>query len=323
MQITRRQAIIAAAGAAALTQAGLAGAALAQTAPGAMAPTETGMIAVPGGKVWYRRVGSGRKPPLLLLHGGPGAGHDYLLPMAALADERPVIFYDQLGTGRSDAPEDEKLYHIERFVEEVDAVRAALGLHEIMLFGNSWGSMLAIEYMIRGHGKGVEKLVLSGAIASVPQAVAGMQRLIDALPEGKAARLRALEAAGQQASPEYLALVQLFYDRHLFRGHPVPPEMVATTHNLEKSPAYRIMNGPNEFTIVGTIKDWERRPDLGRITVPTLITTGEFDEVTLDCHQSIKAGIKGADLVVMPGCSHLTMLEQPAAYNAIVRHFIA
>ncbi len=311
MQVTRRQAIIGTAGAAVLA------------AGQAQAAADTGFIAVPGGKIWYRRVGSGPKTPLLLLHGGPGAGHDYLLPMAALADERPVIFYDQLGTGRSDAPEDAGPYHIARYVEEVDAVRAALGLQQIILFGNSWGSMLAMEYMITGHGKGVEKLVLSGALASVPQAVAGMQRLIDALPDGKGARLRAMEAAGQQSSPEYQALVQLFYDRHLFRGRPLPPEMEATERNLAKSPAYRIMNGPNEFTITGTIKDWERRPDLGRIDVPTLLTTGEFDEVTLDCHQSIKAGIKGSELVVMSGCSHLTMLEQPAAYNAIMRRFIA
>ena len=162
--VTRRTAV-AGIGAVALARGGVARAAAADS---------TGMIAVPGGKVWYRRIGSGPKTPLLLLHGGPGAGHDYLLRMAALAGERPVIFYDQLGTGRSDAPEEERWYQIARFVEEVDAVRAALGLDRIVLFGNSWGSMLAIEYMIRGAETGVdrrvEKLVLSGALASVPQA---------------------------------------------------------------------------------------------------------------------------------------------------------
>lgn len=284
---------------------------------------ETGDIAVPGGKVWCRRVGSGPKTPLLLLHGGPGCGHNYLLPLKALADERPVIFYDQLGCGLSDAPEDETHYRIPRFVEEVDAVRKALKLDRIVLFGNSWGSMLALEYMITGHGAGVEKLILSGALASVPQATKGINRLVDNLPNGAGKRIRELEAAGQQASPEYQELVMVFYQRHLCRANPPPPEFEATAANLAKSPAYRIMNGPNEFTITGVIKDWERRPDLPKIRVPTLITTGEFDEVTIDCAEAIHKGIAGSQLNVMKDCSHLTMLEQPDAYNAIVRKFIA
>ena len=302
----------------------LGGAMLAGAAAAAPAlAVETGHISVPGGRVWYQRVGSGPKTPLLLLHGGPGAGHDYMLRMAALADERPVIFYDQLGTGRSDAPPEDRWYHLPRFVTEVDAVRQALGLERIVLLGHSWGSMLAIEYLVTGHGHGVEKLILAGALASVPQAVAGMNRLLDALPDGGGARIRALDAAGQRDSAEYQRLTQLFYDRHVFRGKPVPPEMLATDRNLAASPAYRIMNGPNEFTIVGNIKDWERRRDLGAIRLPTLITTGQYDEVTLDCHQAINAGVKGSRLVIMPGCSHLTMLEQPAAYNRIVRTFMA
>lgn len=318
MKLTRRAML------ATLATASLGTPALAKTmAPAAKLADETGHAEVPGGKVWWRRIGSGPKTPLLLLHGGPGCGHDYLLPMMALADERPVIFYDQLGCGRSDAPDDEALYRIPRFVEEVDAVRKALKLDRLILFGNSWGSLLAIEYMVTGHGAGVEKLVLSGALASVPQAVAGMQRLLDALPDNAGKRLKELEAAGKQDSPEYQSLVTLFYDRHLCRANPKPPEYGATIANLVKSPAYRVMNGPNEFTIIGIIKDWERRPDLAKIRLPTLITTGEFDEITLDCAQAIQSGIAGSQLNVMPGCSHLTMLEKPDEYNAIVRSFIA
>lgn len=297
-------------------------------APGALANArqttdETGFVDVTGGKVWWRRFGRGkRKTPLLLLHGGPGCGHNYLLPMKALAAERPVIFYDQLGCGLSDAPEDESLYRIPRFVDEIDAVRHALGLDRIILFGNSWGSMLAIEYMVTGRGKGVDKLILSGALASVTQATVGINRLVDSLPNGAGKRIRELEAAGQQASPEYEALVNVFYATHLCRANPAPPELEATIANLAKSPAYRVLNGPNEFTITGVMKDWERRADLGRIKVPTLITTGEFDEVTIDCEETIYNGIAGSRLKVMPGCSHLTMLENPGEYNAILRRFI-
>ncbi len=284
---------------------------------------ETGQISVPGGKVWWRRFGKDkRKTPLLLLHGGPGAGHNYLLPMKALGNERPVIFYDQLGCGLSDAPEDESLYRFPRFVDELDAVRKALSLDRVILFGNSWGGMLAIEYLVTGRGAGVERLVLSGALASVPQASAGINRLVDNLPNGAGKRIRELEAAGQQASPEYQSLVQLFYATHLCRLNPPPPEFEATGANVAKSPAYRIMNGPNEFTNTGVIKDWDRRADLERIKVPTLITTGEFDEVTIDCQETLHKGIAGSQLVVMSGCSHLTMLEKPDDYNAIVRKFI-
>lgn len=297
-----------------------------QQAPAAPGPIadETGTLTVPGGKIWYQRAQSpnAKKTPLLTLHGGPGSGHDYLLPLRALADERPVIFYDQLGCGKSEAPADDSLYTIARAVDELDAVRSQLKLDNVILYGHSWGSMLAIEYLIEKGGAGVEKVILGGALASIPQAVAGMHRLIDALPDHAGARLAELEAAGQQASKEYQDIVALFYQRHLCRV-PFPPEVLATIENLAKSPAYRVMNGPNEFTVVGNIKNWDRRADLTRIDRPTLITTGEFDEITLDCHQTIQAAIKGSTLTVLPGCSHLTMNEQPETYVKTLRTFMA
>jgi proline iminopeptidase len=283
----------------------------------------SGYAEVPGGRVWWRRFGSGGKTPLLALHGGPGAGHNYLLPLAALADERPVIFYDQLGCGEADSPEDPAIYTIQRSVDEVDAVRRALGLEKIALFGNSWGAMLSIEYMCQGRGQGVEKLILSGGLASVPQAMAGQQRLIDALPNGAGAKMRALEAAGLANTPEYEALAQVFYDLHVCRRKPMPPEAARSLEIAGTSIAYRVMNGPNEFTIVGVIKDWDRRADLGRITIPTLVTTGEFDECDLACQETIRDGIPGAVLQIFKDGSHMTMNEDPDAYNAALRAFLA
>ena len=281
-----------------------------------------GYAEVPGGRVWWRKVGSAGKTPLLALHGGPGAGHNYLLPLAALADERPVIFYDQLGCGQADSPDDPAIYTIQRSVDEVDAVRRALGLERIALFGNSWGAMLAIEYMCQGRGLGVEKLVLSGGLASVPQAMAGQQRLIDALPDGAGARMRALEAEGRAGTPDYEALAQIFYDLHVCRKTPMPREAAQSLEIASRSIAYRVMNGPNEFTIVGVIKDWDRRASLDRIDVPTLVTTGEFDEITLDCQETIRDGIRGATLQIFENGSHMTMNEDPAAYCAAVRAFL-
>ncbi len=314
-----RRAALAASGA--LLCAGLASApAIARLAP---LPSSTGYASVPGGKIFWRHFGNGGKTPLLILHGGPGAAHNYLLSMKALADERPVIFYDQLGCGMADSPTDERLYTIQRSVDEVDAVRRALGLDRVILYGHSWGTILAIEYLCQGRGVGVERLILAGAMASVPQCVAGMHRLIAGLPNGYAAKLDALEKAGKTATPDYAALTQRFYDMFLLRTKPSADALVSFDA-LARSIAYRVLNGPNEFTIVGTIKDWDRRRDLRAITQATLITTGEYDEVTLDCHQTIRDGIAGkARLVVMPSCSHMTMVEQPALYTTLIRRFLA
>lgn len=299
------------------------GAAMATSAAAFSAALQTeGYATVPGGRIFWRKFGSGGKTPLLTLHGGPGSSHNYLLPLQALADERPVIFYDQLGCGRADAPGDDSVYSIQRSVDELDAVRAALGLDRVVLLGHSWGALLAIEYLCQGRGRGVDRLILSGAMASIPQVMAGFDRLFATMPEGWSDKIHALEKAGKTATPEYAELVQKFYDTFVLR---VPPsrEVLATLEALSKSPAYRVLNGPNEFTIVGKIKDWDRRRDLKAITQKTLITTGEFDEITLDCHETLRDGIAGkARLAVMTGCSHLTMNEKPGQYNALLRGFM-
>jgi proline iminopeptidase len=304
--------------------AGVLGASLAASTGAAFAalPQSEGYARAPGGRIYWRKFGSGGKTPLLTLHGGPGASHRYLLPLQALADERPVILYDQLGCGRADAPEDDDVYSIQRSVEEVDAVRAALGLDRVVLLGHSWGALLAVEYLCQGRGTGVERLVLSGAMASIPQVMAGFERLFATMPDGWGEKIRALERAGKTGAPEYAELVQTFYDTFVLRAPP-SPEVLATLESLSKSPAYRVLNGPNEFTIVGKIKDWDRRKDLKAITQKTLITTGEFDEITLDCHETLRDGVAGpARLAVMTGCSHLTMNEKPAQYNALLRGFL-
>jgi proline iminopeptidase len=320
MEISRRGAL-AALTAAPLAAAGLAGCSRPAAQPAPAATPSQGKADVPGGNIAWWRKGSGGKTPILTLHGGPGGAHNYLHSLEALAEDRSVIFYDQLGCGLADAPADESLYTIQRSVDELDAVRKSLGLDKVVLFGHSWGAMLAIEYLCQGRGAGVEKLILGGALASTPQAAAGQQRLIAAMPDGYAGKLHALEKAGKTATPEYEALVNQFYAAHVCRVQP-DPESAKSFDFIAKSIAYRVMNGPNEFTITGVIKDWDRRADLGRITVPTLITTGEFDEVTLDCHQTIQEGIKGSRLQVMKDCSHMTMIEKPAEYAALLKTFV-
>ena len=303
------------------------GLALGLTGPvhAARPPVREGYAQVTGGKVWYQVTGDGPRTPLLTLHGGPGAGHDYLKPLTALADQRPVVLYDQLGCCRSDKPEDPRLWHIERFCDEIDALRRHLGLGKVILYGHSWGGWLALEYMARrGPRAPVEALVLASTSASIAQFVAGARRLLAAMPGDLDAQRRRLEAAGQMGSPAYAALVDRFYDAHLVHFDAAPPPYAAMgPSNLETSRTYPAMNGPNEFTVTGTLKGWDRHAQLKHIHVPTLVLTSQWDEVSLDCHETLHRGIRGSKLVVIPGARHLAMLEKPAVYVRVLRDFLA
>ncbi len=282
-----------------------------------------GFADVPGGRVWWRTTGSGSRPPLLLLHGGPGAGHDYLESLAALASDRMVIFYDQLGCGRSDKPDDTSLWRVDRFVEEIDALRRALNIDRMALYGHSWGGWLAQEYMRSSAGaKSVDRLILASTSASVAEFVSGAQRLLAALPDGMDARRRQLESSGKMDSPEYRAIVEAFYDRHLVHVDQPPARLTRTFDNLGSSRTYPVMNGPNEFKVTGTLKDWDARSALADIRIPTLVLTSEWDEVTLDCHQRLHQAIPGSKLAVLPQARHLAMIERPEAYNIIIRDFL-
>ena len=321
MTLDRRSLLLAAAGAT-LAACSKTPEVVATKATPADLPVETGMADVPGGKVWWMRVGRDTgKAPLLTLHGGPGAAHNYLLPLKALADERQVIFFDQLGCGKSDAPDDLSLYVMPRCVEQLAAVRKSLALDKVILYGHSYGGLLAIEYLTQTPGVSVEKLILAGTGASIPQIVAGMHRLMEALPNGR--RAFELEKAGQETSKEYQDLVQLFYNTYLCRMDPWPKDVLDTVEALGKSRSYPVMNGPNEFTIVGNLAKWDRIADLGKITAPTLLLTAQYDEVPIESHLTLQAGIKGSNLIVLGDCAHLAMDEKPDEYLRVLRSFMA
>lgn len=288
-----------------------------------MSLREEGLIDVPGGRAWYTRLGSGDATPILMLHGGPGAGHDYIAPLGeALADERPVVMYDQLGCGRSEQPDDTSLWTIDRSVAEVDAVRAALGLDRIHLFGQSWGGWLAIEYMTRG-ATGVERLILASTSASTREFVDDARALIEQLPEPHRGVLIEGGERGEYDSPEYATAVMEFYRRHLCRLDPWPAALLASVANLDGNAVYLTMNGPTEFDVIGPLRDWDRTADLARITVPTLITVGRHDEIPPTCAETMRAGIPDARVAVLEHSGHVSHLEEPEAYLAAVREFLA
>jgi len=283
---------------------------------------DDGMIEVEGGNVWYRRLGDGDALPVLLLHGGPGAAHDYMLPLAErLSEHRPAIVYDQLGCGRADRPDDTSLWTVDRSVTEVDQVRAALGLDRCHLLGQSWGGWLAIDYMARGP-VGVAGLVLASTSASIAQFVAGARRLIEALPEPHRTALQELGARGEYDHPDYRAAEQEFYRRHLCRMDPWPEALVRSSDQMEGNQVYATMNGPTEFDVIGRLRTWDRTPDLGRIDVPTLITCGRYDEITPACSETIAEGIPDARVVVFEESAHVAHLEEAEAYAGTVEEFL-
>jgi proline-specific peptidase len=280
-----------------------------------------GFVSVEGGRVWYRSVGSGGIP-LLLLHGGPGAGHDYLEPLETLAADRPVIFYDQLGCGRSERPDSPALWRLERFVAEVAQLRQALGLSHIHLLGHSWGGWLALEYLL-GQPAGVVSVVLASTSASVPEVVTEIQKLKAQLPRELLVMMSSYEEAGDYVHPEYQAAVMEFYKGYLCRLDVWPDCLMRSVGNIDGNQVYLTMNGPNEFTTIGNLKDWERRDRLHEICVPTLITVGGHDEVPLACAQTLQHGIRGSELAVFDRSAHMAMLEETDAYVGRLADFLA
>jgi proline-specific peptidase len=284
--------------------------------------SEEGRAAVPGGHVWYRIVGSGERIPLLAVHGGPGAGHDYLESLEALADAgRQVVFRDQLGCGRSEAPEDPSLYRIERYVEEIATVRAELDLDEVHLLGQSVGGWSAIEYMLT-RPTGVKSLNLASTSPGVPCLLRGLARLRAQLPEEVRETLDRHEKAGDLQDPEYVAAATVFDRLHVCRLDPFPEALLRTIDNTNRSAVYGIMHGPNEFVITGNYRDWDRRDRLHQISAPALVTCGRYDKFVPECSEELHRGIAGSEFRVFEHSSHMSHLEEPGDFLQVVGGFL-
>ena len=284
-------------------------------------PSEEGMIDVPGGKVWYRKIGNGPGVPLLAMHGGPGGTSCRFEVLAPLANERPVIFYDQLGSGRSEHPTDTSLWNFPRFVQEVDAVRRALKLDAVHLLGHSWGGALAAEYMIATKPTGVKSVIFSSPLISTPRWIADADSLREQLPESIQKVLDDNEKAGTLDSPAYQAATDSFYARHVRR---LPTPTIARCEGVASNDTiYRQMWGPTEFLSNGSLTSWTRSADMDEITAPSLFIAGEFDEARPTTLEEFRKTMRDARLVVIPGGAHAAMREKPADYIAAVRAFLA
>jgi L-proline amide hydrolase len=283
-----------------------------------------------GGWTWYRvdgDLGASGPAPLVILHGGPGAAHDYLEPVADLASTagRPCVLYDQIGCGRSqhlpDAPAG--FWTVELFRRELAALVEHLNIAgRYHVLGQSWGGMLGMEHALE-HPTGLRSLVVANSPASMELWLSEANRLRSLLPPEVQDMLARHEAANTTDSEAYEQAVMKFYERHLCRI-PFPDALRRTFAQLAEDPTvYHTMNGPSEFHVIGTLTGWDITPRLRDVRVPVLVISGEHDEATPTVVRPLVDALPDARWELVEGASHSTHLEQPERFLALVETFLS
>ena len=280
------------------------------------------------GTTWYRVVGDlkSAKTPVMILHGGPGAGHNYCEPIADVLAQtgRAGVLYDQIGCGNSthlpDKPKE--FWTPELFMEELVLLTEHLGIsNKYNIVGQSWGGMLGMQFAIQ-KPKGLNAMVIADSPASMEVWVSEANKLRKELPPEVEATLLKHEAAETTEDPEYIAAVDVFYSRHLCRI-PQPPYVVASFEQLAADPTvYHTMNGPSEFHVIGSLKHWDIRPQLKEIKTPTLLVSGQYDEATPAMVKEIQGLIPGSKWELFAESSHMPHVEEPAKFKRVVAEFL-
>jgi len=291
-------------------------------------PARTGTLDFDGSQTWYRVTGTldAGPAPLVVLHGGPGAAHDYTLAMAALADDgRAVVHYDQLGCGRSthlpDA--DPSYWSVDLFVRELRNLTRGLGIDDrFHLLGQSWGGMLGPEVVL-ADDHGIASLTICDSPASMPLWLAGAAELRSRLPADVQRVLDEHEAAGTTDSAEYHAATDVFYARHVCRVQPMPAEVRASFDQIDAEPTvYHTMNGPSEFHVIGSLKDWSVVDRLADVAVPTLVVAGAYDEAMPATWAPFVERIPDVRSHVFAESSHMPHAEEPVEFQRVVGDFL-
>ncbi|HET6161622.1 MAG TPA: proline iminopeptidase-family hydrolase [Dongiaceae bacterium] len=286
-------------------------------------PERTGYADAPGGRIWWRMDGvrhlKSSRVPLIAIHGGPGGAHDYLLPLTRLSEERTVILYDQLDCGESDKPDNPNNWNVDRFVAEVDALRKALEIDRCILFGHSWGGLIAVEYATR-NAPGLQGAIFACPLISTARWVADNAAHRTALPVEVQITLDRHEAAGTTSEPEYQAALGILMKRHFCRASQEPLEITRLFRKLN-SKLYRTLWGADEFVCTGTLKDYDGSILLPRIGVPCLFVCGEYDQSTPAANRDYASLTPDCKVSVIPGASHMPMFENPTAFLTALRWF--
>lgn len=279
-----------------------------------------GFVEVEGGKVWYGIMGSGRNTPILCLHGGPGSTSKGFYHLSDISEERPVILFDQLGSGRSDQHRDTNLLKVEKFVEQVKAVKTELKLNEFYLLGSSWGTALALEYYSK-YPEGIKGIIFNSPYFSTSIWTDDAKQLIANLPDSIQLAIRQAEEDSLFETESYQAANRFFLSQHGRRKELVKhPYDTVPSHF---SPfVYNYMWGPSEFTAKGTLKNYDNIESLKKVSIPALFTTGEFDEARPETIKELSEMVKGAEFVVIPEAAHFSLNDNRPAVIKAIRDFI-
>jgi L-proline amide hydrolase len=280
-------------------------------------------------QTWYRITGDldVGKPPLIVLHGGPGCTHDYVDSLKELAvTGRAVVHYDQLGAGRSTHLRNKgaDFWTVGLFLDELRNLLRHLGIADTgyHIFGQSWGGMLGAEFAVT-QPAGLRALVIADSPASMKTWVTEANRLRRGLPIEAQETLTRHEQDGTTDNPDYEAAVAVFYAKHLCRIQPMPDEVARTFAALAEDPTvYHTMNGPSEFHVIGTLKDWSVVERLHRVAAPVLLISGRHDEATIACVEPFLNGIKDVRWHIFGNSSHMPHVEEKDACLSLVANFL-
>ena len=279
-----------------------------------------GYVSVEGGKIWYRILGQGNQTPLLLMHGGPGGTHRSFYQFESIAKDRPLILFDQLGSGKSGFHKDTTLLKVEKFVGQVQALREALDLEEVYLHGHSWGTALALESYL-AHPEGVKGIVFNSPYFSTPLWEADADTLITFLPDSIQMAIEIGEREGNFTSKAYRDA-----DRFFMKNYGVRKEKPANPWDTVKAERndfiYNYMWGPTEFTATGSLKKYNRFESLKEINVPTIFITGEFDEARPNTVKRFQSQVKNSEFAVIEGAGHGTMHDNREQNIKVIRDFL-
>lgn len=279
-----------------------------------------GYVKVVGGRIWYRIIGKGRNTPILLLHGGPGGTSWGLYPLAALSEDRPVILFDQLGSGHSEFHYDTTLMTIPQFVDQVHQLKTALGLYDFYLYGHSWGTTLAVEYYL-AWPEGIRALIFNSPMFNEAAWSSDADTLIGFLPDSIQWAIDTTEMKGDYKSPAYQQAVKVYYKHYLLRTSRVITQYDSVPENMNDS-IYRYMWGPSEFTATGTLKNYDITGRLGEITIPTLFITGEFDEARPATVRYFHSLVPHSTFKVIDDAGHATMHDNAPQNIRVIRDFL-
>jgi proline iminopeptidase len=279
-----------------------------------------GYVSVEGGRIWYRIIGEGSKSPLLLVHGGPGGTCWGLYPLAPISKDRPLIYFDQLGSGNSDILYDTTLMTVEHFVEQMHQLKTALKLNHFYLYGHSWGTTLAMEYYLVWP-EGVRALIFNSPMFSEPAWSSDADTLIGLLPDSIQWAIDTAEMKGDYDSPAYQQAVEVYYRHYLLRTSRVITQYDTVPENGNDS-IYRYMWGPSEFTATGTLKNYDITSRLEEIAVPTLFIAGEFDEARPSTVRYFQSLVAHSDFEVIKNAGHATMHDNAPRNIQVIRDFL-